>query len=36
MELSNTITTFNNNNDTPLFNAKIREAILKVMMKDEE
>ena len=36
MELSNAITTFNDNNDMPLSNVNIWEAILKVMMEDEE
>ena len=35
-KLSNTITTFNENNDTHLSNANILEAILKFMMEDEE
>ena len=35
-EMSNTITTFNEKNDAPLFNANIREAIVIVMMEDEE
>ena len=34
--LSNTITTFNENNGAPLSNAKILEAIVKIMMEDEE
>ena len=36
MEQSNTITTFNDNNKYLLSNAKIREAILKGMMEDEQ
>ena len=32
MELSNNITTFNENNYNPLYNANIREAILKVVI----
>ena len=35
-ELGNNITTFNDNNNTPLSNVNIWEAILKFMMKDEE
>ena len=35
-EMSNTITTFNEKNDAPLFNANIREAIVIFMMEDEE
>ena len=35
-ELSNTITTFNNNNKSPLSNANIRKMILKVMLGDKE
>ena len=31
-ELSNTIKTFNDNNNTPLSNVRILEAILRVMM----
>ena len=33
-ELSNTITTFNDNNDAPLSNANIQEGIVKFMMED--
>ena len=36
MELSNTITTFNDKKNTPLLNVKTRKAILKVMIEDEE
>ena len=35
-ELSNTMTTFNDNHNTPLSSVKIQEAVLKVMMEDEE
>ena len=34
-ELRNTITTFNYNNNSPLSNANIREAIVKLIMEDE-
>ena len=36
IELSNTITTLNYNNNTPLSNVNILEAILKFMMENEE
>ena len=35
-ELSNTITNFNDKNNTTLSNVKTQEAILKVMREDEE
>ena len=35
-ELSNNITNFNDNNNAPLSDVNIGEAILKVMMEDEE
>ena len=35
-ELSNTRNTFNKNNNTPLSNVNIREAILKAMIEDKE
>ena len=36
MILSNTITNFNDNNNTPLSNMKIGETILRFMIEDEE
>ena len=35
-ELINTITTFNDNNNTPLSNMNMWDDILKVVMEDEE
>ena len=35
-ELVNTITTFNENKNTHLYNANIQEEIIKVMMEDGE
>ena len=35
-ELSNTITTFHDNNDAPLSNTNIQEAIVIFIMEDEE
>ena len=34
-ELSNTTTTFNKNNNTPLSNVNIQATILKVLIEDE-
>ena len=36
MELSNTINIFNDNNNTTLSNVNIWEALLKVIIEDEE
>ena len=36
MELSDTITTFDYNNNAPLSNVNIQEMIMKLMMEDEE
>ena len=36
MELSDTITTFDYNNNVPLSNVNIQEMIMKLMMEDEE